>query len=98
MSAIAAVDNGSSAVRATNKRRWKNKRVEVVEHKSTIDIKGLFQTNDIFPCVLAWLCVVLIVPLMPFIWALDRKQELSGIEITAGVEKDRRNLRCKSYK
>jgi len=37
-------------------------------------------------CALAWLCAVLMVPLMLFIWALDtKKQELTGIEVMAGV-------------
>ena len=39
-------------------------------------------------CALAWLCAVLMAPLLLFIWALDtKKQELTGIEVTAGVGK-----------
>ena len=37
-------------------------------------------------CALAWLCSVLMVPLMLFISALDtKKPELTAIEVTAGA-------------
>ena len=48
MSAIAAVGDKSPAVRATNKRRRIKKRVEVVGHESSLDMKALFQTNETF--------------------------------------------------
>ena len=41
-----------------------------------------------FTCVLAWLCVVLMVPLMLFIWALDtKKTRINRYRNTGGVGK-----------
>ena len=38
--------------------------------------------------LMEWLCAVLMVPLMLFIWALDtKKQELTDIEVMAGAGK-----------
>ena len=37
---------------------------------------------------MVWLCVAVLLPLMLFIWALENKeQELTGIDVTAGVGK-----------
>ncbi len=39
-----------------------------------------------FTCALAWLCAVLVVPLMLFVWALDTKNtKLTGIENMGGA-------------
>ena len=39
-----------------------------------------------FTCAWAWLCSVIMVPLMLFIWALDtKKTELTAIEIMHGI-------------
>ena len=39
-----------------------------------------------FTCVMAWLCIAVLLPQMLFIWALENKeQELTGIEIMDGA-------------